>query len=227
MCSVRRFKSLSRGLALASAALLFTLGATAASRAATCDGQKSAVIYEDSFTDDSGGWENDPNAKFGASGLTFHLDAKWGFWTFLNTTFNASDGDYCAEVTVPKPAGADNVTTTGLVFWAVDFDNFYMWAVDSSGTSGLFRKSNGKWATVAGGLTAPKTPAAPGSVAALRVQAAGNLIVVSVNGIELKKVRAPTPAGDLRFGFYFDVSPKNLASGTDYDVKRLKVTDGK
>jgi hypothetical protein len=231
MCRIGRFKSFYRRLALASAALLFTFGATAASHAASCDGQKGAVIFEDSFADDSGGWDlgGDPNAKsrFGAGGLAFHLETKWTGWTILNSTFNASNGDYCAEAVVPKAVGTDNVTTTGLVFWAVDYDNFYMWAVDSSGASGLYKKANGKWATVASGLTAPQAPATPGSVVALRVQAAGNLIVVSANGTELKKIRAPMPPGDLRFGLFFDVTPQNPASGTDYNVKRLKVTDGK
>jgi hypothetical protein len=228
MCRHFQFKSLSRGLVLASATLLLTLfGAIAGSRAATCDGQKGAVVFEDAFADDSGGWETGPYAKFDVDGLTLHLDQKWTYWAFLNATFNASDGDYCAEVVVPKPAGVDNVATAGLVFWAANFDNLYMWTVDSRGTLGLYKKANGKWATVADGLTPPKAPAAPGSVAALRVQAAGNLIVASVNGVELKRVRAPMPAGDLRFGFYVDASPNNPAPGANYNVKRLKVTDGK
>ena len=35
------------------------------------------------------------------------------------------------------------------------------------------------------------------------------------------------PPGDLRFGLFFDVTPQNPASGTDYKVKRLKITGGK
>jgi hypothetical protein len=227
MSSIGQFKSFPRVLAVASAVMLSMFGAIAASHAATCDGQKGTVIFEDTFADDSGGWASDVNAKFGADGMVLHLRSDWTYWAFLNTTFNASDGDYCAEVIVPKAAGADNVTTAGLVFWAVDFDNFYMWTVDSGGASGLYRKASGKWTTVASGLTAPKAPAAAGSIAALRVQASGNLIVASVNGIELKKVRAPMPAGDLRFGFYIDASPNNPAPGANYNIKRLKVTDGK
>jgi hypothetical protein len=227
MSSIRQFRSIFRGLAVGSAALFFTFATIAPSRAATCDGQKGTVIFEDSFADDSGGWVSDPNAKFGVDGLTLQLDPKWTDWTFLNTTFNASDGDYCAEVVVPKPVGPDNATMASVAFWVEDYNNLYMWSASSDGTSGLYRKANGKWTTVADGLTAPNAPAAPGSVVALRVQAAGNLIVASVNGIELKRVRAPMPAGKLQFGLYLQTADKNPAPGMVYNVKRFKITDGK
>jgi S1-C subfamily serine protease len=57
------------------------------------------------------------------------------------------------------------------------------------------------------------------------VHAAGNLITPSINGVDLKKVRAQMPSGTLKFGFSFETAKDNPPPGIDVSWKRFKVTE--
>jgi hypothetical protein len=213
-------------IALVSSALISILASTSAVRAASCDNQKGSVIFEDTFADDSGGWPSDPDIKIGGGTFKMHMDPKYSNWAVLNNTFNASDADYCMEVVVPKSIAADNTVSVGLIFWATDYDNLYVVDIGSDGHADIYRKMAGKWGMIAD-LTNPAIKADVGSVAVIRVQAMGNLIAPSINGVDLKKVRAQMPSGALRFGFYTEASKDNPAPGIDDTIKRFRVTDGK
>src|SRR5690349_16153142 len=88
------------------AALLFLAAMQTSAYAAECEGQKGSVIFEDDFTDDTGGWADDPRviANFGNSGFTLHIQEPWTNWYFSNLTFTATEGDFCVEAVMPKPA---------------------------------------------------------------------------------------------------------------------------
>src|SRR5271165_1858284 len=113
-------------VALASIGLISIFASTTAARAATCDGQKGNVIFEDTFDDESGGWESDRDAKIGGGTYTVHLDPADEVFNVLNGTFNASEANYCVEVVMPPPIAPDNPVYVGLIFWATDYDNFYL-----------------------------------------------------------------------------------------------------
>jgi hypothetical protein len=114
----------------------------------------------------------------------------------------------------------------GINFWATDYGNLYVVALGPDGRSWLSRRSDQKWTRIAD-LTNPNIKPDVGSVVAIRVQAAGNLIAPSINGVDLKKVRAQMPSGALRFGFRFETAKDNPPPGIDVSWKRFKVTDGK
>ena len=213
-------------MALVSTALISILASTTAVRAASCDNQKGNVIFEDTFADDSGGRPSDPDVKVGGGTFAMHMGPKYPNWANLNNTFNASDADYCMEVVVPKSIAADNPVTVGLIFWATDYDNLYVVDIGSDGHADMYRKTASKWAMVAD-LSNPGVKADVGSVAAIRVQAMGNLIAPSINGVDLKKIRAQMPSGALRFEFYMESTKDNPAPGVDVNIKRYNVTDGK
>jgi hypothetical protein len=210
------------GLALS--ALISVFASTSAARAASCDDQKGKLIYEDKFADDSGGWETDSNTKAGGGKYVVHMDAPHDVWQSLNATFNASEADYCVEFVVPKAVAADNPVQVGLAFWAPDYDNYYLASVWSDGTALVVKKTNKKWSTLASKLTDPGLKITEGSPAVIRVHAADNMITLSVNGIELKKIRAQMPSGPLRFGIYLETMKDNPGN-VEVDLKRIKITD--
>lgn len=214
-------------LAVIAANAMIACCCAGAALAASCDDQRGAVIFEDNFTDDSGGWGqiDQPNQKFGGGAWSLHLDPKFGNWGIVNTTFNAQDADYCMEVVVPKSIAPGNAVDLELLFWATDFDNFYAAGIESDGHAGLWRKAAGQWQTVAD-LADPGVKFAPGSIAAIRVQAITNLIVFSVNGVEVKRVRAQMPRGQLKFGVYFETQRENPPPGISVTIKRFRVTAG-
>src|SRR5262249_17308700 len=160
------------------------------------------------------------------SQTSFGLESKSQIFNELNGTFNAAEADYCMEVVMPPPIAADNPIYVGILFWATDYGNLYLVDLGPDGRSSLLRQVDKKWVRIAD-LTNPGVKPDVGSVAAIRVQAAGNLITPSINGEDLKKVRAQMPSGPLRFGFRLETSKENPPPGIDVSWKRFKVTDGK
>jgi hypothetical protein len=205
---------------------LISFFGSSVARSAGCDDHKGKLIFEDSFTNDTGGWTKDPDAKTTISGGTYaiHVDPQYTSWRNLNGTFNASDADYCMEVVMPKAVAPDNPVWVGLAFWATDRDNFFEVDLNSSGEASFGRTTAGKWSMIAS-LTDPGVKLDPGSVAAIRVLAAGGLISPSINGIALKEIRAQMPSGPLKFGIFIQTDKEN--PGINVDVKKFWVTDGK
>ena len=212
-------------IALASIGLISFFGLSVA-HSAGCDDPKGKLIFEDSFTDDRGGWTADPDAKTKISGGSYaiHVDPQYNSWQNLNGTFHASDADYCVEVVVPKAVAPDNPVWVGLAFWGTDRDNFFEVDLSSSGKASFGRTTAGKWSLISP-LTDPGVKPDPGSVAVIRVQAAGGLIAPSINGVALKNFRAQMPSGPLKFGIFVQTDRDN--PGINVEVKKFRVTDGK
>ena len=107
-----------------------------------CDGQIGKIIYEDTFTDDSGGWDFTANvAMVKPPNFVFTLDSKNSNITSQVLTFHTgTDGDYCAEVILPKLIAPDNKYNFAVSFWATDYANFWMAMLSSDGSVTLFSK---------------------------------------------------------------------------------------
>jgi hypothetical protein len=107
--------------------LVFVL-AVQSSVYAGCEGQKGRVIFEDDFTDNTGGWAQDAapgwNASFAKSGLTVHIQEPTINVRFLNITFTPWLGDFCVEAVMPKPPAAHVVARTGLISWQTTSPTF-------------------------------------------------------------------------------------------------------
>ena len=73
-----------------------------------CDGQTGKVIFEDKFTDDAGGWAFGEayGLALKAPGATLSMPASDGAASrqALNGTFNATQGDFCVEMSFPPDA---------------------------------------------------------------------------------------------------------------------------
>ena len=95
-----------RCVLLAAAILHIALGGVALACGAD---QKGNTIFEDTFADDSGGWDLQM-ARIQPPNLIFSLGERGK--QALNLTFNATDGDYCVDVLLP----ADTSAYAGLIF---------------------------------------------------------------------------------------------------------------
>lgn len=160
--------------------------------------QTGTVVLEDQFTDDSGGWDLTGAAKVEPPSLVITVDPAFVSRASLNQTFNATDGDYCVDVTLPANPPANKPVAGGLVFWASDYENYYLFQVSSNTSVGLWRLVGNRWSPIFK-LADPQLVKTSGANN-LRVVIKDGSIVLSVNGKEIKKVRAQTPPGSLRFG---------------------------
>ena len=206
----------------------FTLQAFIFSAAAyACEGQVGPVIYEDTFADDSGAWDFTPNAAtVKPPNFVFSLDTKFSNINSQVLTFHMpKDGDYCAEVMLPKSIAPDNRYSIGVVFWATDYANFFMAMLTSDGTITLFSKANNVWQTILSIASSPAFKPEPDAVNALRVTTIGGKISIYLNGQLAKAIRAQSPDGNLRFGMYGQVD-KGVDGSAPILVKSYKVTSG-
>lgn len=194
-----------------------------------CTGQPGAVIFEDAFPDDSGGWD----LKLPASTLAikppamvFGLDSKFTFASSLNLTFATTNGDFCVRGVLPKSVAEDNPANIGIMFWAVDYNNTMLALLNNKGRVVLFNRSAGAWQEIFAIADAPGFKAEPGAANDLRVNAVDGRITVFLNGNQLRAVRAQVPAGRLRFGIWgqYDKAADNLGQ---IQATAFKVTAGK
>jgi hypothetical protein len=196
--------------------------------AMACPGQTGKVIFEDTFTDDSGGWQlgaPDTEVKDGALWLRPNprgLTEKGRNIASSVRTFSATDGDYCMEFVVPKPVAPDNDMLVGLLFWQASASDEYMWAQYTDGTTLLNKLAANKWTKIfqdsAGKLE-------PGTVASLRVVVKEGKLTMFVGSKQVKVIRAQTPTGDLAFGVLAEVEKLSDANPV-VQIKSFKVTTG-
>ena len=104
-----------------------------ATPASACPDQKGKVIFEDTFTDDSGGWElYAPVSEIKDGSLRLHPNLADGDdknTRVLNQTFSAVDGDYCVEFVLPAKLDPVNSIAFSLLFFAQNVDNMFMWLI--------------------------------------------------------------------------------------------------
>jgi hypothetical protein len=171
---------------------------TFASAAQACTG--SGNVYSDDFTDDSGGWVADSSITFGPKGASVTLGKPTTAFQELNTTFDLpTDASICADVTLIDKPGLNPVG--GIIFWAKDYSNLYAYWVTGGGEYQIWRKNNNAWTKVTA-APAPGLKMGPGTTNDLSLTIKGSVVTVSLNGTELKRIRAQPPEGTSRFGFY-------------------------
>ncbi len=206
--------------------LVVALQVAASASAWACDGQVGNVIFEDTFTDDSGGWDlAPPVVTVKPPALLLALDSKYTSYATQDLTFHATDGDYCMEVVLPKPATPDNSMSAGIEFWASDYNNLMLLQMSSNGGVFLDSRTAGNWQTIFTATAGAAFKADPGAVNALRLISKNGKLTISLNGTQIKVIRAQVPQGNLRFGIYgqFDKTPD---ASPPIEVRSFKVTAG-
>lgn len=189
--------------------------------ALACEG--STVILEDQFADDSGGWDPSDSMKFGAPALAIDIGAEYTNFKELNSVFSLGDADICADIAFPQQIA--NSPAVGLIFWAVDYSNFYLFQVGQAGTAWLWRLKDANWNKISqADIAAIKKDA--GAVNTLRVTLKGGTVTAYVNGEKVRTQKAQAPSGDSQFGFYVQVDdPVAEEAGRVFSVTSYKVTD--
>jgi hypothetical protein len=208
----------------ASALLLFVPPAFA------CDGQTGMgmVIFEDKFTDDSGGWifGADNGLALKAPGATLTVAAADGgsVRAPFNQTFTAAQGDFCTEMSFPADA-AQLDAHIGVSFLAMDYTSYWVVLVHADGKVSLYKRTNNQWSMVWEAPTNNLVKTGPTDVNSVRAVVKNGTITVIVNGQTVKSVRAQIPNGDLKFGFFAEYT-KTSATPVLFTVHSYKVTAG-
>jgi hypothetical protein len=192
-----------------------------------CPGQTGKVIFSDDFSDDSGGWDLDSHVAVASGALHITADSKFKSDGSLNSTFNATNADYCEVIgfpaTPPEKGGED---TASLMFLANDYNSRYQITVGTSGEAWINRLSNGNWQSLMNATKLPDIKTDPGAENTLRVVVKDNKITFFVNGTQIKVLRAQVADAANKFGI-FAGSPADNPPTTPrvYTVKSYSVTE--
>jgi hypothetical protein len=173
---------------------------------ALCSGQsvEQRVIFEDRFTDRSGGWDEDADASIGGGEMVISLKSGDTAHTLLNSRFSVRAGDFCMQFKLPEP-NSDSGTSASMVFWADDNDNLYSADFWSNGSLSIGQSTNGKWQEAVAMDDANRAWTGPEQVFELRVVAADGHVKTWLNGALIKSLDMPAPRGNFHFGAFVEM----------------------
>jgi hypothetical protein len=110
------------------------------------------------------------------------------------------DADMCLTVRTPNALSDKDNTMAGPLFWAVDYDNYYMFMITPSGYAEITRKVKGKWFDVIEWRQDPHIKQDPGSKNVLEVATKGDTITAFINGAKFASVKGQAPEGGGQIG---------------------------
>ena len=165
---------------------------------------KGAAEFFDGFASPDPGWGAPTDTAYFKDGqlklkpsLTSASD-----WVFTPMIFKS--GIVCAEIKSPtqikNPAGTEQ---GGVIFWASDTSNYYLATLYADGTFSIYRKIDGRWATVRSRTKADSIRQGENAVNRVKVTFANDTATLAVNDVEVAQLqRAQPPEGGGSVGFY-------------------------
>jgi hypothetical protein len=109
----------------------------------------------------------------------------------------------CSEIKSPphmdKP---DDAGSAGIIFWAVDYQNYWTATIFPTGKYGVSRKIDGEWATVVPPTAADKINHGPDAINRMKVKVDPNGTTIFINDVIVTNFRGQPPAGGTAFGLF-------------------------
>jgi len=186
--------------------------------ASACEG--SDVVFEDQFTDDTGGWAINKDIEVKDGSFVFKLPPD-AMQSDLNVTYTVKDADICSETV--WPSGSPAILGAGLLFWGEDNRNYLQFGILNNGKFWIARRLDGKWNTIVENVDSSAIIVKPGASNTLRVKVSGDVASFFINGTKVRDLRGQAPKGGWRFGLSGDNFDKDKDARVVF--KSVKVTD--
>jgi regulation of enolase protein 1 (concanavalin A-like superfamily) len=200
-------KLIQRVIALAVFCLAFGSVAQAACKA------NGNVLFQDQFNELDASWGTFENYRAEDGKLVIQPPAGYNTST-INTASLYDDVDICVEMTVPPPVQQGNCGS--IIFWAVDYDNYYSLQVSTDGQAAVWRRQKGKWLNQVAWQDFASVRKTAETVNELRVTTAGNKAKLFINGKLFKEVKGQPPAGGSQIGL-LGCSPNKVSAAVQFD----------
>lgn len=195
--------------------MVLSVGSTEAALA--CQGTE--VLFEDSFATLDPTWGTAEDAFFVEDGQLTIMPGYDEYYSALNTMGTYEDIDLCFNLEAIK-ADPEGNSFAGLIFWAIDYDNYYYVVVTAEQSIGVFRRQRARvlpqlrWATFDG------LKPGNGVVNELRVVTLGNAATIYVNGQEYGTIKGQPPSDGQQIGVRA-TSPRNDRAVWGFDDIRI------
>ena len=132
------------------------------------------------------------------------------------------NADYCIVVRMPNVMSDTDNTMAGPIFWATDYDNYYMFMITPSGYAEITRKVKGRWIDVVEWKQSPSIKRDSGSKNLLRVETNGDTITTYINDEKFASVKGQAPDGGGQIGMRAQSEKGQVDT---WKFTALKVTD--
>lgn len=205
---------------LVAAAAIAGVIAGFAGDAIACKGP--TVLFDEDFSTFDRTW-GEPTENFQIQGgkATVKPPPNQAQWRF-NPAFAFDDSDVCLTVTSIETSNPAE-SSAGIVFWAKDRANSYVFAIASNGFYVVQRMIAEKWAAA----TIPWTKSdaiavGQGKPNVLRVTTKGQTVTLFINDTQVARFRAQPPGGPTHIGLYMTSAPTKPDT---WELSALKVTN--
>ena len=147
-------------------------------------------LFEDQFLTLDDTWGTYDNYGVEDGRLVIKPPAGYNTST-LNNASLYDDVDVCVEMTgqAPLPEGACG----SVIFWAIDFDNYYSFQISPEGQASFWRRQRGRWLSQVGSQEAKGIEKGATVINELRVITKGKTAKLFVNGTLFKEVKGQPP----------------------------------
>lgn len=158
-----------------------------------CTGN-ATVAFQDNFGPPALGWDDPSQSRFFADGEMVLKFADPGLITWLHRPTRLKAGSVCSIVKAPMQANKlDGAASAGVVFWAADYNNYYVAQIYLDGTYQVYRRLSNEWIRVVSRIKSDHVKAGLGAVNELQVTIKDNVGTFYANGEKLVEFRGQPP----------------------------------
>jgi hypothetical protein len=147
-------------------------------------------LFEDQFTQLDDAWGNFDNYDVENGKLVIKPPAGYNT-SAINNSSLYDEVDTCVEMSAEAPAPEGSCGS--IIFWAVDYDNYYSFQVSTEGQASFWRRQRGRWLSQVGWHDAPGAEKGATVINELRVITSGKTAKLYVNGQLFKQVKGQPP----------------------------------
>jgi hypothetical protein len=188
--------------------------------AQACKGQKT--LFADDFREVDASWVTEGDSisvEEGRVKIKANPDA--GYRVLYRGAL-LDDADACVTIRMPNEVADAGSASAGLIFWAQDYDNYYVFEIAANGLVTLQRLVRGKWQSLIDWRPVEGLKTGTGARNVLRVTTSGNAIGLYVNDEKVGSLKAQPPEGGGQIGLR---SESEKARRNAWKFSDLKVTD--
>ena len=154
-------------------------------------------LFEDQFLTLDDTWGTYDNYSVEDGRLVIKPPAGYNTST-LNNSSLYDDVDICVEMTgqAPLPEGACG----SVIFWAIDFDNYYSFQISPEGQASFWRRQRGRWLNQVSSQDAQGIEKGATVINELRVITKGKTAKLFINGTLFREVKGQPPKDGSQIG---------------------------
>jgi hypothetical protein len=178
-----------RIVSLAVAAGLACLLASSGAALAACKATPES-LFEDHFTQLDDTWGHYQNYDVEDGKLVIKPPAGYNTSTINNTSLY-DEVDICVEMSADAPVAEGSCGS--IIFWAVDYDNYYSFQVSTEGQASFWRRQRGKWLNQVSWQDAQGVEKGATVINELRVITSGKTAKLYINDKLFKEVKGQPP----------------------------------